>query len=72
MKIGGNCLRPAYARSYGAGIAGIRVEPDPAVQALRYGAETTVIDWHARLSCSKCGSREIDTVVTGTEAAGCR
>jgi hypothetical protein len=42
-----------------------QVEPDPAEHAQRYGAETMVIDWHARLSCSKCGSREIDMVVTG-------
>jgi hypothetical protein len=42
-----------------------QVEPDPAEQAERYGAATTVIDWHARLSCSRCGSREVDMVVTG-------
>jgi hypothetical protein len=42
-----------------------QVEPDPVEQAQRYGAETTVIDWHARLSCSKCGSRAVDMVVTG-------
>jgi hypothetical protein len=44
-----------------------QVEPDPAEMAERYGAETTVIDWHARLTCSSCGSRHIDFVVTGTE-----
>jgi hypothetical protein len=42
-----------------------QVEPDPTEQAERYGAETTLIDWHARLSCSKCGSRQVDMVVTG-------
>jgi hypothetical protein len=42
-----------------------QVEPDPAEHAERYGAETTLIDWHARLSCSKCGSRQVDMVVTG-------
>jgi hypothetical protein len=42
-----------------------QVEPDPTQQAERYGAETTLIDWHARLSCSKCGSRQVDMVVTG-------
>ena len=36
-------------------------------QAQRYGAEVTVLDWRDRLVCSKCGSREIDMVVTGTE-----
>jgi len=25
----------------------------------------TIPDWHERLVCSKCGSREIDMVVTG-------
>jgi hypothetical protein len=44
-----------------------QVEPDPAEQAERYGAATTVIEWHQRLSCSKCGSRQIDMVVTGTD-----
>jgi hypothetical protein len=33
--------------------------------AARYGAETPVPDWCERLICSKCGSREIDMVVTG-------
>jgi hypothetical protein len=33
--------------------------------AQRYGAETPVLDWRERLVCSKCGSRQIDTVVTG-------
>jgi Zn finger protein HypA/HybF involved in hydrogenase expression len=42
-----------------------QVEPDPTEQSDRYGAETTLIDWHARLSCSKCGSRQVDMVVTG-------
>jgi Zn finger protein HypA/HybF involved in hydrogenase expression len=42
-----------------------RVEPDPAEMAQRYGAETPVPDWRERPVCSKCGSREIDMVVTG-------
>jgi hypothetical protein len=42
-----------------------QVEPDPAEMAQRYGAATTVLDWSARLVCSRCGSRQIDTVVTG-------
>jgi hypothetical protein len=33
----------------------------------RYGAETTVREWRERLVCSRCGSRDVDTVVTGTE-----
>jgi hypothetical protein len=44
-----------------------QVEPDPGEMAERYGTETTVIDWHARLTCSGCCSRRIDFVVTGSE-----
>jgi hypothetical protein len=46
-----------------------QVEPDPAEQAARYGAETTVPvpEWQERLVCSQCGSREIDMVVTGSK-----
>jgi hypothetical protein len=42
-----------------------QVEPDPAEQAQRHGAEMTLLDWSDRLSCSKCGSRQVDMVVTG-------
>jgi hypothetical protein len=44
-----------------------QVEPDPAEHARRYGAETSVLEWRRRLVCSRCGSREIDMVVSGTE-----
>ena len=44
---------------------GHRVEPDPAEMAARYGANTSVLDWHKRLVCSQCGGREIDFVLTG-------
>jgi len=44
-----------------------QVEPDPAEMATRYGAETSVLDWRERLVCSRCGSRQIDMVVTGTK-----
>jgi hypothetical protein len=44
-----------------------QVEPDAAEMAVRYGGETAVPDWRQRLVCSKCGSREIDMVVTGTK-----
>ena len=44
-----------------------QVEPDPAEMAQRYGAEMPVLDWRERLVCSKCGSGEIDMVVTGTK-----
>jgi hypothetical protein len=46
---------------------GHRAEPDPAERAERYGAETTVPEWRERLVCSKCGSRNIDMVVTRPE-----
>jgi hypothetical protein len=45
---------------------GHQVEPDPVEQAQRYGADTPVLDWRERLICSKCRSREIDMVATGT------
>ena len=44
-----------------------QVEPDPAKMAERYGSGTSVIDWRERLVCSRCGSRKVDMVVTGTE-----
>jgi hypothetical protein len=44
-----------------------QVEPDPADMAAQYGAETTVIGWRGRLVCSRCGSRQIDMVVSGTK-----
>jgi hypothetical protein len=46
---------------------GHRVEPDPAEMAARYGAETPVLDWRERLDCPRCGGRQVDMVVTGTE-----
>jgi hypothetical protein len=42
-----------------------RVEPDPAEQAGRFGAETSVLTWRERLVCSRCGGRQVDMVVTG-------
>jgi hypothetical protein len=42
-----------------------RREPDPAEQARWYGPETPVLEWRARLVCSKCGSRDVDMVVSG-------
>ena len=37
---------------------GYQVEPDPVAMAARYGAKTSVLDWHKRLVCSHCGGRE--------------
>jgi Zn finger protein HypA/HybF involved in hydrogenase expression len=42
-----------------------QIEPGPAEQARRHGAEMTVTDWRTRLVCGKCGSRHVDMVVTG-------
>jgi hypothetical protein len=44
-----------------------QVEPDPAEQPQRYGAETTILDWRKRLVCGQCGSHNVDMVVTGSE-----
>ena len=42
-----------------------QVEPDPAEQARRYGAEMLVLGWRERLACSQCDGRQVDMVVTG-------
>ena len=44
-----------------------QVEPDPAERARLYGAEMAAPDYHKRLVCRHCGSRNADMVVTGTE-----
>jgi len=46
---------------------GHQVEPDPSDLARRHGPATTVLDWRDRLLCSRCGAREVDFVLTGTE-----
>jgi hypothetical protein len=43
-----------------------QVESDPSEQARRYGDVTDVLDWRDRLVCSRCGSRQVDMVVSGT------
>ena len=35
-----------------------QIEPDAAEMAQRYGAETPVFDWSARLVCSRCPLRQ--------------
>jgi hypothetical protein len=42
-----------------------QTEPDPADQAARYGVDTPLFDWHKRLVCSACGSRDGDFVLAG-------
>jgi hypothetical protein len=60
----------------GAAAAGVRItvwckacehqiEPDPAELAERYGVGVSVLDWRDRLVCSRCGSRDVDMVLTG-------
>jgi hypothetical protein len=44
---------------------GHQVEPDIAAQVDRYGAGMTVLDWEARLVCTRCGARDADSVVSG-------
>ena len=43
-----------------------QIEPDPAAMAARYGIDTPVLDWRERAVCSRCGSRDVDMVLTGT------
>ena len=38
-----------------------------AEMAIRYGTNTSVLDWRERLLCSRCGGRQVDMVVTGTK-----
>jgi hypothetical protein len=45
----------------------LKHESDPAEMATRYGAGMPVLDSRERLVCSRCVSRNIDMVVTGTE-----
>jgi hypothetical protein len=45
-----------------------QVEPDPAAMAERYGAATTVPEWHERLRCSQCAAAISTMVVTGAKA----
>ena len=47
-------------------------EPDPAEQARCYGPETTVLEWRSRPVCSRCGSRDVDMVVSGGYSAAAR
>ena len=45
---------------------------DPGEQAERHGADLDLLVWRSRLRCSKCGSRNVDSIVhrgrTGTPA----
>ena len=46
------------------------VDLDPADLAERYGADLPVPEWAARLTCSQCGSRRVDFVVTPRRTGG--
>ena len=50
-------LTVRYSVLFAEMVARYLVEPDPAEMAERYGAETAVPDWAARLVCGQCGSR---------------
>jgi hypothetical protein len=39
------------------------IEPKLPAQAQRYGADLPLLDWADRLVCSRCGSREVDSIV---------
>jgi hypothetical protein len=43
---------------------------DPGDQAERHGADLAVPDWASVLSCSQCGSRWVDFVVTPRSTGG--
>ena len=47
-----------------------QVDLDPAEQAERHGADLAAPDWAKRLSCSQCGSRRVDFVVTPDSTGG--
>jgi len=36
---------------------------DPGEQAGRHGADLDLLVWRSRLRCSKCGSRNVDSIV---------
>jgi len=42
-------------------------KPDPAEIAARCGEETSILDWREQPVCSRCKSRAVDMVVTGTD-----
>jgi hypothetical protein len=53
---------PGSADCLVPGLPSSQVEPDPAGQAQRYGAETTIPDRHKRLVCGQCGSHNVEMV----------
>jgi hypothetical protein len=63
----GNAAAAMVRLIVGCRDCGRQVEPDPSEMVERYGGETTVIDWHARLICPGCGKRQADFVLTGIE-----
>jgi hypothetical protein len=50
-----SCVNPAVTRA----------NPTRPEQARWFGPDTPVREWHKRLVCSQCGSREIDFVLSG-------
>jgi ribosomal protein L37E len=44
---------------------GHKAEPKIAALMWAYGADMSVPEWMAGLRCSRCGSREVDALVSG-------
>ena len=42
-----------------------QAEPDLAAAAARYGADVPMLEWSKRLVCGRCGSRNVDGVMSG-------
>jgi hypothetical protein len=61
------CRRPRPIDRLVPGMPSIRSSPIPPRWLPGTAPKRPVLDWRERLVCSKCGSREIDMVVTGTE-----
>jgi hypothetical protein len=47
-----------------------QVDIDPGEEAEQHGADLPVRDWASRLTCSQCGSRQIDFVVAPRSTGG--
>ena len=47
-----------------------RVNLDPGKQAERHGQDLAVPEWASRLTCSRCGSRWVDFIVTPRSTGG--
>ena len=62
-----HCRRPRPIDRLLHGLPSIRSSPIPPRWPLGMAPKRPCFDWRERLVCSRCGSREIDLVVTGTK-----